>query len=486
MPSTRLVCMVVISVLYAHPRASTAWFISPLSNTVPYHKEKDPQQPEEKQQGRHTPPQMDFLRERRSGSHRGVHMTQLWMEAELKGRVSSCWKDALDTLKSGCASLRTDVSARSYLALKMAACDNEREGGRRIWPQCTNEENLRNCMRDLDDAQHLVYVQYKLHTDVLCLFIQEEAFQERTETAVHALRSGSAAAAEALFALRESSGELHSAVNKSAVLQTLNIAETKRLYEHLLDLQKGHAQAFESLQSSAQNMMASIRDTSLGLHKLHRAIDEGAARSVEALKSVAQEAEAFQTRTESHVNGMLHGLERVESFLQSFLDGTLGLSQVVRGVSVMGLIILITTPTRTNGARLPCLSLATVAYAVRPLLLTSAPHGMDATTLFTALFLAEFAVLIYYAYTYCTPEQALRRLLRTEVKYVVDEAWSHQLEDVRFAVNESVAEAFHVFANSQSQPPRLEGDAADDELSVVLNTGKVGRKTLTRGGSRRS
>ncbi|KAG8348234.1 hypothetical protein TRVL_00936 [Trypanosoma vivax] len=359
-------------------------------------------------------------------------------QVEAKGRVSQCWKTALDTLKEGCASLRADDGERSRLALSMAACDDEADGRRRTWPVCVNDDNVRDCIYRLDDSLYLVYVQYRLHADVLCLYIQEEAFQERTEVAVQALYSGSTAAAEALEALRVSSSELRSSVSEAAEQQTSNLAETRQIHAQLQDIRKGQAAAFEALESHAEKVVRSVYDASTNLQQLRKTLDESLEHSAAAFRSVAQEAEAFQSRTERHIAGLTNGLERVEAFLQTLLDGTMSVGEILRGGTLLVAIVLLTLPVRTNGARLPCVGLAITAYSTRPLLATILRDSISGGTFFVFLGAAEIALLTAYACAYQSPDQVLRQLLRKEVRSALDEVWGRQLEDVRQILNEVI------------------------------------------------
>lgn len=484
--------IVLFCTLLNFPGLAVAWFYSPLSaakqqadNKAPLPTAGDHRQ----QQRRRASVHMEFLREKRAGGVGSGQLTQLWAEAEAKGSVSSCWKKALDELKSGCRSLRTDDGARSWLALTMATCDDETDGRRRSWPRCESRDKIQDCIYGLDDTHYLVYVQYKLHTDVLCLYIQEESFQERTEAAVHALHTSSMTAAETLGDLHHSNKELLSSMGDATEQQRLNVAETKRLHHQLQDIQKGQTTAFESLKSSAQRITRTVEDASLHLQQLHAAIDEGAARSVAALRNVAQEAEAFQSRTELHVTGMLRGLERLEVFVQLLLDGTVGISEILRGVALMTMVLLLTMPARTSEARLPCLSLAAAAYAVRPLLSTSLRSTVTARSFLTALSFAEISVLAYYALMYRTPEEALRRLFRREVKGALDEMWVLQLEEIHATVDTAFSTAFALIADSEGRHGCLKGTVTprnvDTEEIDPTDTRKVVRKITSRSRSRR-
>ncbi|KEG13429.1 putative glucosamine-fructose-6-phosphate aminotransferase [Trypanosoma grayi] len=368
----------------------------------------------------------------KSDSHRKLNVAQLLAEAEARGRISHCWKSAVDALKKGCTSLRTDDGARSRLALAMASCDNEADGGRCVWPRCSSNEDVRECVRELDDAQYLVYVQYRLHTDVLCLYIQEEAFQERTEAAVQALYTGAVEVSQALQALHDSSGELQMSVRTAAELQASNLAETRRLYDQLQDLNSGQTAAFESLRDSTQQVMRSVVDAGSSLRKLHVALGESTAQAAAAVADVARETAAFQSRTELHTASMLHAMERVERIQQALVDGTAGLGEAMRVAVLLAAFVLFTIPARTTAARLPCIGVVGSAYALRPLVLTVGSSAFLVTVAVVA-----GVTLAIFACTYRSPEHRLRLLLRGEMRCVLDDTRGTLLEDVRQVVAES-------------------------------------------------
>ncbi|KAF5220394.1 hypothetical protein ECC02_006578 [Trypanosoma cruzi] len=364
-------------------------------------------------------------------------------ELEKKGRISSCWKRAVDALKEGCSSLHSDDGARSRLALTMASCDGEADGGRRAWSYCAFDTDVRKCVDHLDDAQYLMYVQYRLHADVLCLYIQEEAFQERTEMAVQALYASALAASETLQALRSSSSELHSSVRKTVEQQASNLVETSKLNDQLRDLRSGQSLAFESLRSSTEGMARSLTDARLSLNELHMALYESTAQAAAAVREVAREATAFQKRTEDHANTMVRVLERIEVFQQGILEKTIGLSEMIRAAVILVILLLLTIPTRTAAARRPCIGVVALAYALRPLFLPYPRSGLGNNFFFATVILISGIILVFFAYTHRSPEYTLRMMLRSELRHVVEYARPLFLESVRQVVIEGVTFVLH-------------------------------------------
>ncbi|PWU88501.1 hypothetical protein C4B63_72g92 [Trypanosoma cruzi] len=381
-------------------------------------------------------------------------------EMEKKGRISSCWKRAVDALKEGCSSLQSDDGARSRLALTMASCDGEADGGRRAWSYCAFDTDVRKCVDRLDDAQYLMYVQYRLHADVLCLYIQEEAFQERTEMAVQALYASALAASETLQALRSSSSELHSSVRKTVEQQASNLVETSKLNDQLRDLRSGQSLAFESLRSSTEGMARSLTDARLSLNELHMALYESTAQAAAAVREVAREATAFQKRTEDHANTMVRVLERIEVFQQGLLEKTIGLSEMIRAAVILVILLLLTIPTRTAAARRPCIGVVALAYALRPLFLPYPRSGLGNNFFFATVILISGIILVFFAYTHRSPEYTLRMMLRSELRHVVEYARPLFLESVRQVVIEGVTFVLHSLDYEEAAQPRTPKETA--------------------------
>ncbi|RNF15526.1 putative glucosamine-fructose-6-phosphate aminotransferase [Trypanosoma conorhini] len=382
-----------------------------------------------------------FSSRQNADARHGQQAAQLLREWEEKGRISSCWKRAVEALKEDCGSLRSDDGARSRLAMAMAACDAAADGGRRAWPHCTSETGVRRCVDHLDDAQYLVYVQYRLHTDVLCLYIQEEAFQERTEMAVQALYAGAAAASEALAALQSSSSELQDSVQKAADQQASNLVATRHLHDQLRELRSDQTVAFESLQGSAERIVRSLADASLHLNELHLTLDESTAQAAAAVRDVAREATEFQRRTELHASSMLNVLGRIESFQRGLLESAIGLGEMVRAAALLVVLLLLTLPPRTAAARRPCVGVVALAYALRPFLLPAPRSVVGNNAFFAAVIFLAAVTLVFFACTYRSPEHALRALLRSELRHFMDDTRPAFLEDIRQLLGEGVAAA---------------------------------------------
>ncbi|KAH9601317.1 hypothetical protein LSM04_007706 [Trypanosoma melophagium] len=419
-------------------------------------------------------PPLSLMR-RKANTHSNRHVVQLLDEFEAKSQVSTCWKNAIESLKEGCGSLHTDDVARSRLALRMASCDGESDGGHRSWPRCSidHESDVRRCVQHLGDAHYLIYAQYRLHTDVLCLYIQEEVFQERTEAVVKTLYAGASAASETLQSLQNSSDDLLESVQEATRQQTNNFIETQRLYRELQELRDGQSKAFESLKESTGQVIQSVTDAGLSLNQLHVVLDEGATQAAAAVKEIARETAAFQSRTETYTSNMLHVLERVEVFQQALLEGTMGIGAIFHYAVLLLMLLLFTIPARTAAARLPCIAVVCVAYAIRPFLTRTLNYALGVVgsntnsnnsnnIFFAFVTLVVGVTLLFFACTYRSPEQALRLILRCEMRRVLEDTRSSMLEDVRQTVIEGVAEAIlrvGGIAGSQHQQKQRDGGA---------------------------
>ncbi|ESL05397.1 hypothetical protein TRSC58_06956 [Trypanosoma rangeli SC58] len=433
--SVRVVFCVLLLFLPVCQAAWSMWLTSP-STAAPEKKENAAATPVlGRSEHRVQLPHRFSLRKEKDTHHeqQAAHLLHEWEE---KGRISSCWKRAVEALKEDCSSLRSDDGARSRLALAMAACDAAADGGRRTWPHCVPETRVRKCVDHLDDAQYLVYVQYRLHTDVLCLYIQEEAFQERTEMAVQALYAGAAAASETLKALQSSSSELHLSVQRAAEQQAFNLAETQNLNEQLRELRSGQTVAFESLGGSTERIVRSLADASLHLNELHMTLDESTAQAAAAVRDVAREATEFQKRIELHASTMLNVLERIEIFQRRLLEKTIGLNEMIRAAVLLVVLLLLTVPSRTAAARRPCMGVVTLAYVLRAFVLPVPRSVVGNNAFFATVIFLSGVIIIFFACAYRSPEYALQVLLRNEMHYAMTDARPFFLEDIRQALVE--------------------------------------------------
>eukprot|EP01018_Ginkgo_biloba_P016177 Gb_10231 [translate_table: standard] len=99
----------------------------------------------------------------------------------------SCWQKAYSQLFSSCKEIMQDEEKKSRLAWYMTECF-QKESGRRPLPYCPASTLMINCLKQLNDAAHKVYLAFFIDTNAMCHHLQSHAFKQDTERVVNELK----------------------------------------------------------------------------------------------------------------------------------------------------------------------------------------------------------------------------------------------------------------------------------------------------------
>lgn len=103
-----------------------------------------------------------------------------YREIVRNAKENPCWRSAVSQLNSTCQKL-TDTQ-QSRLAVAFANCHLEKSG--RITYPCTNAMSIRACTGDMDSVAFQTYTEFFTHTRHICYFLQNELWQEKTESII--------------------------------------------------------------------------------------------------------------------------------------------------------------------------------------------------------------------------------------------------------------------------------------------------------------
>ncbi|KAK9819973.1 hypothetical protein WJX72_004679 [[Myrmecia] bisecta] len=189
---------------------------------------------------------------------------------------TDCYSDALASLGTDCKGLGHDQKNR--LAVALANCQLSRLGAPTY--RCSDSMSLKDCVEGMDDKAYHTFSEFFAHIDSMCLFLQNQNFQQATENTMNKLYSSSSAAAAHLDAINSSLGhhkqqlaEVEGRVLDLGVLQedvlttvTANL-ETARALESKADVldQKlqqtlDHGEALLQKQTAVMNNLAELSD----------------------------------------------------------------------------------------------------------------------------------------------------------------------------------------------------------------------------------
>lgn len=92
--------------------------------------------------------------------------------AKLRMRASqSCWANAYGNMFAGCSKIVGDQELKDRLAWDLSDCF-QKHSGRKDFPFCNPKYPTKNCLKQLDDDAHKVYLQYFLQIDSICHQLQ--------------------------------------------------------------------------------------------------------------------------------------------------------------------------------------------------------------------------------------------------------------------------------------------------------------------------
>lgn len=326
----------------------------------------------------------ELLRQRES---REAFARTLWGKLEAKGEFSSCWKDALSALHMRCTPNEKNENGipkdtlRTQLAFHLAKCDAEDDGRSPGMFGCSEVwEDVRRCVQSLTDPAYGIFVQYRLHADVLCAYLQEEVFQQRTEAAVAALHEETIAAVASTIRIEELENEMLTRIQESVRLQISSHGTLQDLEEKIQVISQEHQDSINSAQGSVRELLNTsdvIHTKWLELYEAFQTAAETALQSIYQLSNLTVlQLDQIQF-TANNIREELRELESAqEGILSSFTHGTFQwwMDMVIGGT----LILLFTSLPLTRPARVPAMSWWLLSALFPSLLHSLGSSGMHA------------------------------------------------------------------------------------------------------------
>ncbi|AYU75786.1 conserved hypothetical protein [Leishmania infantum JPCM5] len=320
----------------------------------------------------HTPPRL-FP----GAMERGEQARMLWEEAEAKGRLSPCWKRSLQLLHAKCAEVRNEDTMRSRLALFMATCDANSDGrahpsfhcgSAATQPSELSAHAVRQCVQGLSDSAYAAFLQYRLHADVLCAYLEEELYQQRTEAAVAAMHLQMQRSSHMLTALQHSGAEVVALMKDSQTLQQESREAASSLLHQLGLLHNGQAAALQSLQQAVSAILRTSSHTDAALGELHTRVQGAAAEALASVQALSQETFKRFAEVEAQTRGVVRLMQQMDALHQLLARQRLPRHRMAWVLGCLCGVLALTCLPQTAAARLPATLLTVVGCAGVPLL----------------------------------------------------------------------------------------------------------------------
>lgn len=289
----------------------------------------------------------------------------LWAKLEAKGEFSSCWKDALIALRMRCDPVdksetgRREESLRTRLSFLLAKCDAEEDGRSPQMFYCSDEwTDTRRCVQGLSESAYAIFVQYRLHADVLCAYLQEEIFQQRTEAAVAALHEETLAAVASTVKIEEIEREVLRGMKESVYLQGSSQKVLQELKNNVLAMNQEYQDSLRSAQGSVQELLVTSDLIHSKWWELHEALQSAADTALESINQLGNitvlQLDKIQFTTQS-IHEELRELESSQRGLFASISFS-GIRCIIELLIGSAPIILSTAFSRTSPARIPAMA----------------------------------------------------------------------------------------------------------------------------------
>ncbi|KAG1668339.1 Protein GAMETE EXPRESSED 1 [Nymphon striatum] len=95
-------------------------------------------------------------------------------------RYGECWKNALHELEDGCKDMTERT--QSQMALAFANCFLEAMGQKGY--KCARNEDMKICLKDINDKAFIVYTEFFTHTQNICFFLQSQIWHQETHDTI--------------------------------------------------------------------------------------------------------------------------------------------------------------------------------------------------------------------------------------------------------------------------------------------------------------
>lgn len=164
-------------------------------------------------------------------------------------RYGNCWLKAIESLKSGCRELSEDT--QYMLALRFTNCFLRKTG--KPTYECDDLADIALCTAKMTAEAYQVLTEFFTHTHNMCFFLQQQAWQDKTETLVTHLVKTS----DTVVVQMENASELQGKILKG---QIDTIQNQKLLGQHLIAQSETLEQSIEASKNSIDGIMKEFRN----------------------------------------------------------------------------------------------------------------------------------------------------------------------------------------------------------------------------------
>ncbi|EOY02276.1 Gamete expressed protein 1, putative [Theobroma cacao] len=217
---------------------------------------------------------------------------------------NSCWKNAYRHLFAGCKEIIATDEKRSRFAWHLSDCF-QRDSGRSPFPLCDTKSAMVYCLKNLNDLEHKVYLEFLLETNSICYQLQNQAFKHDMERLVNELINSAQYAEDKLDSiadrttvLLQNSNQIHDSLN-AVDIRIRNVDQTTHSLEgHMHSLNE----RWQTVYKQAVDIAASQKELRNGQAMMNDQLKEGLAMLDGANKNLVHEIDNLKNEAISIEN----------------------------------------------------------------------------------------------------------------------------------------------------------------------------------------
>ncbi|KAM4083230.1 hypothetical protein ACB094_08G040400 [Castanea mollissima] len=205
--------------------------------------------------------------------------------------TNSCWQNAYQHLFAGCSEIFAVEEKRSRFAWHLGDCF-QKDCGRPPFPFCDPKSAMVKCLKNLNEDEHKVYLEFYLETNSICHQLQVHAFKQQTERLVNELKTSAQLAEEKLEIIEgktesvlQNSNEIYDSLSSIDSRVQLVASTTKDVGDHI-DVVLKHS---EVLYEQSKELAASQSELQEGQVEMRRSLVDGMATLKDSYNILGQE-----------------------------------------------------------------------------------------------------------------------------------------------------------------------------------------------------
>ncbi|KAH1074154.1 hypothetical protein J1N35_026482 [Gossypium stocksii] len=245
---------------------------------------------------------------------------------------NSCWRNAYGHLLSGCKDIIATDEKRSRFAWHLSDCF-QKDSGRSPFPFCDTKSAMLHCLKQLNDLEHKVYLEFLLETNSICYQLQNQAFKHETERLVNELRNSAQYAQDKLDCIEERTNVVLQ--NSNQIIDSLNAIDIRihnvdQTTHSLEGYMEGLIQHSQAVYKQASDIADSQRELRNGQAMMNDQLKEGITMLDGAYSTMSSSMNSLKITADDISNKAGASLDKQDQLLEGQSTALEGLQFLTR------------------------------------------------------------------------------------------------------------------------------------------------------------